>query len=41
MRRQESGQTEEGVENRGAVAETGIQTEGEDFDNTASNTVRK
>lgn len=38
-RRQESGQTEEGDENRGAAAETGIQTEGEDFDNTATNTV--
>lgn len=39
MRRQESGQTEEGDENRRAVAETGIQTEGEDFENTATNDI--
>lgn len=39
MRTQESGQTEERDENRGEVAERDIQTEVEDFENTATNTV--
>lgn len=39
MRRQESGQMEERDENRGEVADRDIQTEVEDFENTAINTV--
>lgn len=39
LRTQESGQTEERDENRGEVAERDIQTEVEDFENTATNTV--